>query len=162
MTMNGTSNSLKSQYTRQSNITEKANAIYKKLNEGEQNFLDKDTVEKALQDISVIELINQEQFSLDSSNPESIDSQKQTSTSQYELAAELAIRLKGNENQIGKQQRPLNLSIDDSGVLVRTVMKDDSADKDKKTNSSSNNRTEGYRQAFNAIDNNQPHITIIA
>jgi hypothetical protein len=162
MTINAISNNLQSQYSRRSNLTEKANAIYAKLNEDEQNFLDKDTVEKALQDISVIELSNQERFSLDSSSAESIDSQKQTSTSQYELAAELAIRLQGSENQIGKQQRPLNLSIDDSGVLVRTAMKDDSADKDKNTNSSSNNRTEGYRQAFNSIDNNQPHIKIIA
>lgn len=161
MTINAISNNLQSQYTRRSNLTEKANAIYAKLNEGEQNFLDKDTVEKALQDISVIESSNGEQFSLDSSTSESIDSQKQTSTSQYNLATELAIRMQGSHKQIEKQQQTLSLSLDDTGVLVRKANKRDSDGEVKKTNASTET-SKSYEQEFISKDSNHQYISITA
>lgn len=161
MTINAISNNLQSQYTRRSNLTEKANAIYAKLNEGEQNFLDKDTVEKALQDISVIESSNGEQFSLDSSTSESTDSQKQTSTSQYNLATELAIRMQGSHKQIEKQQQTLSLSLDDTGVLVRKANKRDSDGEVKKTNASTET-SKSYEQEFISKDSNHQYISITA
>lgn len=161
MTINAISNNLQSQYTRRPNLTEKANAIYAKLNEGEQNFLDKDTVEKALQDISVIESSNGEQFSLDSSTSESIDSQKQTSTSQYNLATELAIRMQGSHKQIEKQQQTLSLSLDDTGVLVRKANKRDSDGEVKKTNASTET-SKSYEQEFISKDSNHQYISITA
>lgn len=161
MTINAISNNLQSQYTRRSNLTEKANAIYAKLNEGEQNFLDKDTVEKALQDISFIESSNGEQFSLDSSTSESIDSQKQTSTSQYNLATELAIRMQGSHKQIEKQQQTLSLSLDDTGVLVRKANKRDSDGEVKKTNASTET-SKSYEQEFISKDSNHQYISITA
>lgn len=122
MAINGLSNNLHYQYSRSTNITEKANAIYAKLNEEEQSFLDKDTIEKALQQIAESRANNNKSsFPLQNDANEIIDGQGVIPNKQYELANELAIRIQANDGKPEKRPQAYNLRVDDVGVLVSDI-----------------------------------------
>ena len=156
MAINGLSNNLHYQYSRSSNITEKANAIYAKLKE-EQSFLDKDTIEKALQQIAESRAnTNKSSFSLQNDANEIIDGQGVIPNKQYELANELAIRIQANDGKPEKRPQAYNLRVDDVGVLVSDV--DTINQKPKATSSAQIND----KEALSLETNVKRHVSLTA
>ncbi len=157
MAINGLSNNLHYQYSRSSNITEKANAIYAKLNEEEQSFLDKDTIEKALQQIAESRAnTNKSSFSLQNDANEIIDGQGVIPNKQYELANELAIRIQANDGKPEKRPQAYNLRVDDVGVLVSDA--DTINQKPKATSSAQIND----KEALSLEANVKRHVSLTA
>ncbi len=125
MNVSSLNNNLQSQPVRQPSktlISEKAKTIHAKLNENEQNFLDKDTVEKALQDISDSQAkAGLKKFSIEDDSSEEIKNQSGLESKPNDLANELAIRIQANNNQSGIQPKILSLGLDDAGILVNNT-----------------------------------------
>lgn len=152
--------SVSSQYIRQPSRTafsEKANAIYAKLNEHEQSFLDKDTVEKALHAFTDVQ---SGVFSLGKAEPDSETNNNATLANQYDLASELAIRMQGTRSQI-QQQPVLQLMVDDTGVLVSEKVKGNTG-VEEPVKRTPNQTTNNYEQKIMADEQVQQHISITA
>lgn len=120
MAINGISSNLPSQYLKKTNITEQASVIYAKLNEDEQNFLDRDTIEKALHEISETRVqSNNSRFSLPNDDAsESKEGQDAITSKQYELANELSVRMQALETVPIRQPQTFHLRVNELGVLV--------------------------------------------
>ena len=127
------------------------------MNEEEQGFFNKKTIEKALQQIAESRAnTNKSSFSLQNDANEIIDGQGVIPNKQYELANELAIRIQANDGKPEKRPQAYNLRVDDVGVLVSDV--DTINQKPKATSSAQIND----KEALSLETNVKRHVSLTA